>query len=78
MDKLEKARSYFKGATNYESEWLAIQKAKAILGEPLTAEYGEDEITCVLTVSEFADEFQGETIAELKFIEYPALKAIIG
>lgn len=78
MDKLEKARSYFKGATSREKEWLAIQKAKAILGEPLTAEYGEGEETCVLTVSEFADEFQGETIAELKFIEYPELKEIIG
>ncbi len=78
MDKLEKARSYFKRVTNYEGEWLAVQKAKAILGEPLTAEYGEGEETCVLTVSEFADEFQGETIAELKFIELPELKAIIG
>ena len=78
MDKLEKARSYFKRVTNYESEWLAIKKAKAILGEPLTAEYGEGDETCVLTVSEFADNYQGETVAKLKFIEYPDAKAIIG
>lgn len=77
--RLNDIRRCFMGLKSAEEERIALMKAVAMMGKenPLSAMRGEDLESVEIVVSEFADEFAGETIAILRFLDLEEAQQII-
>ena len=77
--RLNEIRSWFEGLESAEGERMSLMMAAATLGKenPLSAMRGEDLESVEIVVSEFADEFAGQTIAILRFLDLEEAQRII-
>lgn len=77
--RLNDIRHLFDGLRYSEQDWDALTKAQTMLGKenPLVARYGEHGEWVEVSVSEFADQFAGQFVAQLRIKDVMEAQKVI-